>query len=155
MTDRITLQAEPALLLAIQELTGAVSALYSSIDNYNRLISRPVPASEKAPLAPAAPGMAVGSNAEAPTPAAADPRQPTAAGSPKPKPKPQHANWQPRWATSARDSVLERSYPRNVAGGYILEEMRKLPGEPLPDWASVQTYAIQTLKLRRPSMVRA
>lgn len=56
----------------------------------------------------------------------------------------------PSWKTAERDAVLSRMYPQGDRHEAITEELMRLPGGPLPEWASVRTHAIQTLKLKRP-----
>jgi hypothetical protein len=57
----------------------------------------------------------------------------------------------PSWATLERIEVLMRDFPqRNVKPYEIVTALSNLRGSPVPNWAAVEAYAINTLKLVRP-----
>lgn len=131
----ITLRAPLDLLLAIRELTTAINAHTQAIET------------QKAPppgLTPPGSVLAAknGDTApKAPKPAVVVPQSPIAAGIPIRK--------RSNWYTEERRQLLRELYPSRATGSEIMAALSKLPGPPLPDYKTVQVYAIGSLRLKR------
>lgn len=84
-----------------------------------------------------------GGTNEPPTPT------PAAGGSP-----PHRTDWSdPKWCTPERRAALIRMYQSNVRLPVIKQELEKLSGSHLPSAASLQTFAIQVLRVKRDKSI--
>lgn len=140
----IELKPSSELMLLTDALVRSIDGLSSAIERL--LVARPIADPPEAP-SPAPAGTVVDASSQAatedrtevPTPAATVPDA-VVAGTKR---------FPGDWATDARRDVLRRMYPSDVRGSAIMAELQKLPGPDLPKWEVVQTFAIQSLRLKR------
>jgi hypothetical protein len=127
--------ARTAWLSDMDQLIGRQKAEQQPTPPVVETVKPPVPA---APISKAPPPAVVSAPKAAP---AAVPSAPTKPGA---------------WATDERKTALRLMYPADTHNDKILAELVRLGGPPLPPWPTIQTYAIQTLHLKRkdPNQLR-